>query len=106
MPSKHKIWTIVCASLLVVAIVITAIFSMNTSTDFAEHNVISVKPFDADFNQKLSEARAKAAVDFLVNREGISESRLAYEGFGSTKLKNAEDPNSTENRRIEFIIIE
>lgn len=61
---------------------------------------------DADFNQKLSEARAKAAVDFLVNREGISESRLAYEGFGSTKLKNTEDPNSTENRRIEFIIIE
>jgi outer membrane protein OmpA-like peptidoglycan-associated protein len=61
---------------------------------------------DADFNQKLSEARAKAAVDFLVNREGISESRLAYEGFGSTKLKNTEDPNSSENRRIEFIIIE
>ena len=61
---------------------------------------------DADFNQKLSEARAKAAVDFLVGREGISESRLAYEGFGSAKLKNTEDPNSTENRRIEFIIIE
>ena len=61
---------------------------------------------DADFNQKLSEARAKAAVDFLVNREGISESRLAYEGFGSAKLKNTEDPNSIENRRIEFIIIE
>lgn len=61
---------------------------------------------DADFNRKLSEARAKAAVDFLVNREGISESRLAYEGFGSTKLKNTDDPNSTENRRIEFIIIE
>ena len=61
---------------------------------------------DADFNQKLSEARAKAAVDFLVGREGISESRLAYEGFGSAKLKNTEDPNSIENRRIEFIIIE
>jgi len=61
---------------------------------------------DAAYNQKLSEARAKAAVDFLVNREGVDISRLLYEGLGSTSLKNTEDPMASENRRTEFIIIE
>jgi outer membrane protein OmpA-like peptidoglycan-associated protein len=61
---------------------------------------------DAVFNKKLSEARAKAAVDFLVGREGIDASRLSYKGFGSEKLKNEADPYSAENRRIEFIIVE
>lgn len=71
MPSKHKIWTIVCASLLVVAIVITAIFSMNTSTDFAEHNVISVKPFDADFNQNY--AQHVQSVDDIMIENGVKD---------------------------------
>ena len=47
---------------------------------------------DADFNQKLSEARAKAAVDFLVNERGVDSSRVSYKGLGSTQLKNESDP--------------
>lgn len=60
---------------------------------------------DADFNQKLSEARAQAAVTFLVEHDGIDASRLEAEGFGSSKLKNADDPMAPENRRTEFKII-
>lgn len=60
---------------------------------------------DVAYNQKLSEARAQAAVTFLVEHEGIDASRLEAAGFGSSKLKNADDPMSPENRRTEFEII-
>ena len=59
---------------------------------------------DAAFNQKLSEARAKAAVDFLVEREGVAVEQLSYAGMGSSELKNADNPMAPENRRTEFII--
>ena len=59
---------------------------------------------DYAFNQKLSEARAKAAVDFLVEREGVDVARLTYEGLGSSQLKNTDNPMAPENRRTEFII--
>ena len=61
---------------------------------------------DAKLNQKLSEARAKAAVDFLVEREGVAAERLSYEGLGSSQLKNTENPNAPENRRTEFVVVE
>lgn len=61
---------------------------------------------DATFNQKLSEARAQAAVAFLVEHEGIDAARLEAVGKGSTELKNAEDPMAAENRRTEFIVLE
>lgn len=58
---------------------------------------------DSKFNQKLSEDRAKAAVDFLIGR-GIDESRLQYEGKGSSEPLDPEKPEI--NRRTEFIVIE
>lgn len=61
---------------------------------------------DAAFNQKLSEARAQAAVTFLVEHEGIDAARLEAEGKGSSEPKNAEDPYAPENRRTEFIVLE
>lgn len=55
-------------------------------------------------NQKLSESRAQAAVDFLVNKEGIDASRLEAVGMGSSEPI---DPNNLEaNRRTEFEIVE
>ena len=54
---------------------------------------------DAAFNQKLSEARAQAAVAFLVEHEGIDASRLEAVGKGSSELKNTADPMAPENRR-------
>lgn len=60
---------------------------------------------DVAHNQKLSEARAQAAVTFLVEHEGIDASRLEAAGFGSSKPKNADDPMAPENRRTEFEIL-
>lgn len=55
-------------------------------------------------NQKLSEDRAQAAVDFLVNKEGIDPERLQAKGFGSSKPISQDNPEA--NRRTEFVIIE
>ena len=60
---------------------------------------------DAAKNQSLSEARAQAAVSFLVEHEGVDAGRLEAAGFGSSRLKNADDPMASENRRTEFEII-
>lgn len=57
---------------------------------------------DPAHNQALSEARAKAAVDFLVS-QGVDESRLQYEGRGSSEP--LEPGNNEVNRRTEFEVI-
>ncbi|MFC0877205.1 OmpA family protein [Saccharicrinis sp. FJH2] len=59
----------------------------------------------AQYNQKLSEDRAKAIHDFLIIR-GVNADRLSWLGKGST---NPVAPNDTEegraqNRRVEFVI--
>jgi outer membrane protein OmpA-like peptidoglycan-associated protein len=56
-----------------------------------------------DANQKLSEARAKAVMDFLISR-GISASRLEYEGKGPDQpiASNKNAAGRAKNRRIEF----
>ena len=55
------------------------------------------------FNQKLSEKRAKAVVDFLVAR-GISPDRLEYEGKGSSEPLEA--GNNEVNRRTQIIVLQ
>jgi outer membrane protein OmpA-like peptidoglycan-associated protein len=60
---------------------------------------------DANYNLKLSEGRAKAAVDFLLSRD-VDKSRLKWEGKGSQELKDPSNPNSEVNRRTEFIVFE
>lgn len=59
---------------------------------------------DESTNQRLSEARAQAAVDFLVNKEGIDASRLQAAGMGSSKPIDSD--NLEANRRTEFEIID
>ncbi|MDA3820384.1 MAG: OmpA family protein [Candidatus Delongbacteria bacterium] len=58
------------------------------------------------YNTELSEERAKAVVDYLVNM-GIDESRLEYKGYAYLKPI---DTNDTEegrqnNRRVEFKVL-
>lgn len=59
-----------------------------------------------EYNQTLSERRAKAVVEFL-NDHGISSSRTFYEGFGSTQpvASNYLGEGRQLNRRVEFVVI-
>ena len=59
-----------------------------------------------EYNQKLSENRAKSVVTYLVEL-GIDDNRLIYKGYGESKpiAKNDTDANRQENRRTEFKII-
>ena len=59
---------------------------------------------DSIANLKLSQDRAQAAVDFLVNKEGIAPERLQAKGFGSSKPLNKDSLEM--NRRTEFVILE
>jgi outer membrane protein OmpA-like peptidoglycan-associated protein/Tol biopolymer transport system component len=60
---------------------------------------------DLKLNDVLSENRAKAVYDFLVNN-GIDKKRLSYKGYGKTKPRssNATEEGRKQNRRTEFII--
>jgi len=55
------------------------------------------------FNQKLSERRAKAVMDWLVAK-GIDKTRLSSKGFGPENpvADNATAEGRAKNRRIEF----
>ncbi len=56
------------------------------------------------YNQKLSERRAKAVRDFLVNEVGVDSNRLSVTGYGETKpaYPNDSEANRQKNRRVEF----
>jgi outer membrane protein OmpA-like peptidoglycan-associated protein len=58
-----------------------------------------------DFNQKLSEDRAKAVLEFLVSR-GIERDRLSFVGFGATRPVEEGHGEHVwfKNRRVEFLI--
>ncbi|MGW8161064.1 MAG: OmpA family protein [Desulfobulbales bacterium] len=57
------------------------------------------------YNQKLSERRAKAVVDYLV-KQGIDKNRLTMEGFGETRpaASNATKEGRELNRRVEVLL--
>lgn len=65
-----------------------------------------------DFNLKLSEKRAQAAKQYLVNK-GVKSSRIIAKGFGESKIRNrckndvtcSEDEHKF-NRRVEVEILE
>jgi outer membrane protein OmpA-like peptidoglycan-associated protein len=58
----------------------------------------------ADYNQKLSEARAAAVRDALVNRYGVPSARLTSRGYGLTRPveTNATVEGRARNRRVEL----
>jgi outer membrane protein OmpA-like peptidoglycan-associated protein len=59
----------------------------------------------AEFNQKISEQRAKAVMQYLVER-GIEAARLQAVGYGLTKpvADNNTDEGKAKNRRVELVI--
>ena len=60
----------------------------------------------ATYNQQLSERRAKAVGDSLVNDFGIAASRVTTEGYGESRPKypNNSADNRAKNRRIEAVM--
>jgi outer membrane protein OmpA-like peptidoglycan-associated protein len=59
-----------------------------------------------DYNQRLSESRAKACVDYLISK-GIKADRMVWKGYGETKPidTNDTDEGRANNRRTEFKIL-
>ena len=57
------------------------------------------------YNKALSEGRAKAICDYLI-QHGISNNRLSYEGKGDTQplAKNDKEVNKSLNRRVELVL--
>ncbi len=55
------------------------------------------------YNQVLSERRARAVTDYLVEKFGIPRSRLKPVGWGETQLKPGIDPEDGANRRVEIV---
>lgn len=76
------------------------------STAVVEGHADRKKGSDATYNQQLSERRAAAVVDYLVKNAGIAASRLTAKGFGFTRPRAANDPNTGNpaNRRVEIYI--
>ena len=59
-----------------------------------------------EYNDRLSQSRAKAVYDYLVDR-GISADRLSYAGYGKRQpvADNSTEEGRAANRRTEFRII-
>ncbi len=58
------------------------------------------------YNQKLSERRAKAVKDYLMKNYGISSDRIDTVGYGETRPRadNSTKEGRKQNRRIEFVV--
>ncbi len=64
-----------------------------------------------DYNRKLSQRRAKAAMDYII-AQGIDKERMSSRGYGETVLINecedgvsCSDDKHEENRRTEFKVV-
>jgi outer membrane protein OmpA-like peptidoglycan-associated protein len=55
-----------------------------------------------DYNQKLSERRAAAVKQFLIEKFNLPDDSLVAAGYGEEKLKNKSDPFASENRRVQI----
>lgn len=59
-----------------------------------------------EYNQRLSENRAHAVVDYLVNH-GIDIKRLSFKGYGKSRPidTNTTEEGRAHNRRVEFVVL-
>ena len=56
-----------------------------------------------EYNQKLSERRAEAVKNYLVDKLNVSGDNLTTAGYGKRNLKNKADPFADENRRVQIV---
>jgi outer membrane protein OmpA-like peptidoglycan-associated protein len=55
------------------------------------------------YNQGLSERRAEAVKEYLIERYKIPAANLVAVGYGKTHLKNPGNPLAPENRRVQLV---
>jgi outer membrane protein OmpA-like peptidoglycan-associated protein len=56
-----------------------------------------------EMNQRLSEQRARAVVEYLVAKHGILAERLVPVGKGAAELYDPQHPIAPENRRVSIV---
>ncbi|HNP49607.1 MAG TPA: OmpA family protein, partial [Bacteroidia bacterium] len=58
------------------------------------------------YNQQLSEKRAKSVFDYLIQKN-IPATRLEFKGYGDSKpvADNSSEQGRSQNRRTEFTIL-
>lgn len=85
--------------------ILTLILNENPHMRIAVHGHTDKVGSDED-NLQLSEARARAVFNYLINA-GIDPQRLMYEGFGSTQpvADNDSKTGRALNRRVEFEVM-
>jgi outer membrane protein OmpA-like peptidoglycan-associated protein len=61
-----------------------------------------------DYNQRLSENRAKAVENYLCRHHGIDPERIEIKGYGETRpiASNETEEGRSKNRRVEFCRVE
>ena len=60
---------------------------------------------NADYNQILSQKRARAVSDFIESFASLPANRLVATGLGATRLKDAADPFGAQNRRVQLVLV-
>ena len=55
-----------------------------------------------EYNKQLSQRRAASVKQYLVRVHGIEEERLKEVGLGKQRPMEGSDPNSPQNRRVQF----
>ena len=60
----------------------------------------------AEANHKLSQARAEAVANYLVQQKGVSAKRLAAKGWGDQQPRadNGSEAGRAKNRRVDFTV--
>ena len=79
-------------------------------TEYATANAVIEGHTDssgsASYNQKLSERRAKAVYEYMINSAGIAEKRLSWAGFGEGRpiASNDTKEGMQKNRRVSAVV--
>jgi outer membrane protein OmpA-like peptidoglycan-associated protein len=60
----------------------------------------------AGYNQSLSERRATAVGNYLLEHFHLAADRLGITGYGFEHLKNPSDPYAPENRRVQIVNVQ
>ncbi|HEU5175230.1 MAG TPA: OmpA family protein, partial [Gemmatimonadaceae bacterium] len=82
----------------------------NSLKEYPNTDVVIVGHTDSvgtyDYNQQLSERRARAAADYLISR-GVAASRIRASGLGETEpiASNSTEDGRAKNRRVEVAIV-